>query len=60
MLAIGDSVKIVEGPFYDFEGTIEEVRPSEEKARVTISIFGRAETVELDFSQIKPATSSTK
>jgi len=55
MLAIGDTVKIVEGPWCDFEGRIKEVRPSEEKARVTISIFGRAETVELDFSQIKPA-----
>ncbi len=31
MLAIGDTIKIVEGPFYDFEGTIEEVRPSEAK-----------------------------
>ena len=51
MLAIGDKVQIVED---DFEGTIEEVRPSEQKARVTISIFGRGETVELDFSQLKP------
>jgi len=58
MLAIGDNVKIVEGPFYDFEGTIEEVRPPEGKARVSISIFGRAEIVELDFSQIKPATAN--
>jgi transcriptional antiterminator NusG len=58
MLAIGDSVKIVEGPFYDFEGTIKEVSLSEEKARVAISIFGRAEIVELDFSQIKPATAN--
>jgi transcriptional antiterminator NusG len=58
MLAIGDNVKIVDGPFYDFEGTIKEVRASEEKARVTISIFGRAETIELDFSQIKPAAAN--
>ena len=58
MLAIGDSVKIVEGPWTDFEGTIKEVRPTEEKARVAISIFGRAETIELDFSQIKPATAN--
>jgi transcriptional antiterminator NusG len=56
MLAIGDKVKIVEGNFYDFEGTIVELRPSEQKARVAISIFGRAETIQLDFSQIKPAT----
>jgi len=58
MLAIGDTVKIVEGPFYDFDGTIEEVRPSEEKVRVRISIFGRAESVELNFSQIKPAAAN--
>jgi len=58
MLAIGDNVKIVEGPFYDFDGTIVEVRPSEEKARVAISIFGHAETIELDFSQIKPAAAN--
>jgi transcription termination/antitermination protein NusG len=58
MLAIGDNVKIVEGPWTDFDGTVAEVRPSVERARVAISIFGRAETVELDFSQIKPATAN--
>jgi transcription termination/antitermination protein NusG len=58
MLAIGDHVKIVEGPFFDFDGTIVEVRPPEEKARVAISIFGRAETIELNFSQMKPATAN--
>jgi len=58
MLAIGDKVKVAGGPFEDFDGTIAEVRPSEEKARVTISIYGHPETIELDFSQIKPATSN--
>ena len=58
MLAIGDNVKIVEGPWIDFEGKIKEVRPSEEKARVTILIFGHAETIELDFSQIEAATAN--
>jgi transcriptional antiterminator NusG len=56
MFAIGDSVKIVQGAFYDFDGTIKELRPSEKRARVAISIFGRAETIELDFSQMKRAT----
>jgi transcriptional antiterminator NusG len=56
VLAIGDNVKIVEGPWTDFEGTIVEVRPSEKKARVAISVYGRAEAIQLDFSQIKPAT----
>ncbi|HKN01587.1 MAG TPA: KOW motif-containing protein [Candidatus Binataceae bacterium] len=58
MLAIGDKVKIVDGAFYDFEARIEEVYPSKKRVRVTISIFGRAETIELDFSQIKPATAN--
>ena len=58
MLGIGDSVKIVEGPWTDFEATIVEVRPSEQKARVAISVFGRAETIQLDFSQIKLATAN--
>lgn len=56
MLATGDKVKIVGGNFYDFEVTIAEVRASEKKVRVTISIYGRAETIQLDFSQIKLAT----
>lgn len=54
--AIGDNAKIVEGSFSDFEGTIKEVRPSEGKVRVAISIFGRSESIELNFSQIRPAT----
>ena len=53
--AIGDNVKIVEGSFSGFDGTIKEVRPSEGKVRVAISIFGRSESIELSFSQIRPA-----
>ncbi|MGO9601970.1 MAG: KOW motif-containing protein [Candidatus Binataceae bacterium] len=55
MFAVGDNVEIIDGPFYDFDATVKEVRPSEEKARVTISIYGRAETIELNFSQMRPA-----
>lgn len=58
MLAIGNNVKIVDGPFYGFEGTIKEVPPSDEKAHVTISIFGRPEIIELNLSQIKLATAN--
>jgi Lon protease-like protein len=56
MFGVGDKVKIVGGGFVDFDGTIKEVRPSEGKVRVAISIFGRSESIELDFSQIRPAT----
>ncbi len=58
MFAVGDNVKIVEGPWCDFEGRIKEVHPTIGKARVTLSIFGRAETIELDFSQLERATAN--
>ena len=45
--------KVVDGPFQDFNGTVEEVRPEKGKVRVLISIFGRATPVELDFVQVE-------
>ena len=55
MFDVGDNVKIVAGSFCEFEGTVEEARPADRRARVAISIFGRAEIIELDFSQLGPA-----
>ena len=49
----GETVKVVDGPFTDFSGTIEEVKPEKGKVRVLISIFGRATPVELDFIQVE-------
>jgi len=49
----GESVKVVDGPFVDFNGTVDEVRPEKGKLRVLISIFGRATPVELDFAQVE-------
>ena len=49
----GETVKVVDGPFTDFNGTIEEVRPEKGKVKVLISIFGRATPVELDFMQVE-------
>lgn len=49
----GETVKVVDGPFTDFNGTVEEVRPEKGKVKVLISIFGRATPVELDFIQIE-------
>lgn len=49
----GDSVKVVDGPFADFNGTVDEVKPDKGKLRVLISIFGRNTPVELDFVQVE-------
>jgi transcriptional antiterminator NusG len=49
----GESVKVIDGPFAEFTGSIEEVRPERGKVKVLISIFGRATPVELDFMQVE-------
>ena len=48
-----DHVKVVSGPFIDFNGVVEEVNKDKQKVRVTISIFGRPTPVELDFFQLE-------
>jgi len=50
---VGQVVEITEGPFCDFSGTIEEVIPEKGKVRVSVSLFGRPTTVELDYLQLK-------
>ena len=49
----GDKVKVVDGPFSDFTGTVEETNPLKSKVKVTVSIFGRPTPVELDVLQIE-------
>jgi len=51
----GETVKVTDGPFQDFSGVVEEVKPEKGKLRVFISIFGRATPVELDFVQVEKA-----
>jgi len=48
----GDEVRVVDGPFTNFQGTVEEMKPDKEKLRVLITIFGRPTPVELDFIQV--------
>lgn len=50
---IGDSVKVIDGPFADFNATVDEVKTDKGKLRVLISIFGRNTPVELDFVQVE-------
>lgn len=49
----GDNVKVKEGPFQDFTGTVEEVKADKGKLRVLVNMFGRSTPVELDFAQVE-------
>jgi len=51
--SIGDSVRIVDGPFTDFMGTVDDLNLEKGKVRLLVSFFGRETPVELDFLQVK-------
>jgi len=50
---VGEYVRVKDGPFTDFNGSVEDVNYEKSKVRVAVTIFGRATPVELDFSQIE-------
>ncbi len=50
---IGDHVRVIDGAFANFSGSVEEVKPEKQKVKVLVSIFGRATPVELNYGQVE-------
>jgi len=53
LFEVGETVRVKEGPFADFNGNVEDVNYEKSKVRVSVTIFGRATPVELDFGQVE-------
>lgn len=51
---VGDKVMVIDGPFEEFIGIVQEIHPQQQKVKVMVSMFGRETPVELDFTQVEP------
>jgi len=49
---VGDSIKVIDGPFKDFTGVVRDINVEKRKVKVMVSIFGRSTPIELDFLQV--------
>ena len=52
--AVGDSVKVIDGPLSGFIGTVDELEPEKDQVRVVVSMFGRETPVDLELDQVEP------
>lgn len=53
LFEVGETLRVKEGPFADFNGTVEDVSYEKNKLKMTVTIFGRATPIELDFNQVE-------
>jgi transcriptional antiterminator NusG len=54
---VNDQVRVIDGPFANFAGSVEEVKPDRQKVKVLVTIFGRPTAVELGYNQVEKITS---